>query len=142
MFSKMLIIGTLFIMQHAYASNNEILLFGIKEQIFTNKYRLKNSYKIRYFLIDGGRDYERKISKGLSANPTIALQQAKKLFASDKEKWAREAKKAWQGAINAQSIGINKIPAITFDNGNTVIYGVLDLIKAYKIWTRWNNEYK
>ncbi len=112
----------------------EVWLFGTKDQVFTNKYRLQNSYNIKHFLIDGGKDYETKISQGLSNDPEIALQQVKKLFATNKKKWAQQAKASWQGAVNAQSIGINKVPAITFDKGKTVVYGELNLVSAYQIW--------
>jgi integrating conjugative element protein (TIGR03757 family) len=76
------------------------------------------------------------ISKGLSANKKKAMQQIKQRFARHKDQWVANAKRAWQGAINAQSLNIEKVPAITFDKGKTLIYGVTNLLEALKIYKR------
>jgi uncharacterized protein YjiK len=60
----------------------------------------------------------------------------KQRFARHKDQWVANAKRAWQGAINAQSLNIEKVPAITFDKGKTLIYGVTNLLEALKIYKR------
>jgi hypothetical protein len=50
-----------------------LLLF----QIFTQAYKIKNAWTIKHYLIDSGRGFEAKISKGLSANKQKAMQQIK-----------------------------------------------------------------
>ena len=117
------------------ASADEIWLFGVKGQTFYNQHKFKNSYEIKHYLIDGGRAFEAEISQGLSSDLKIATRQVAQRFKKNKILWEKQAKKSWQGAVNAQSIGIKKIPAITFDKGKSVIYGVLDLSKAHKIWS-------
>lgn len=115
------------------AASNEVWLFGTQEQKFSHKQRLANSWEIKHYLIDGGVDFENHLSHGLSSNPTVAMKQMKARFKKNKTLWEKQAKQFWQGAVNAQSLNIEKFPAITFDKGKTVIYGVTNLIKALKI---------
>jgi integrating conjugative element protein (TIGR03757 family) len=114
----------------------EVWVFGTKAQVFTQAYKIKNAWTIKHYLIDSGRGFEAKISKGLSANKQKAMQQIKQRFAKHKTQWVSDAKRAWQGAINAQSLNIEKVPAITFDKGKTLIYGVTNLSEALKIYKR------
>ncbi len=124
------------ITQTTQANVNEVWIFGTKEQVFTQTHKIENSWKIKHYLIDGGVGFETKISQGLSANKNKAMQQVKQRFAKHKAQWVADAKRAWQGAINAQSLNIEKVPAITFDKGKTVVYGVTDLLAALKIYKR------
>jgi integrating conjugative element protein (TIGR03757 family) len=140
---KQLII-TLFLLSGAvhanntnYANNtnntNEAWLFSTKDHVFTHTYKLSNNWTIKHYLIDGGQDFESKISQGLSNNRRTAQRQIRQRFNKHKKSWVAQAKSAWQGAINAQSLNIEKVPAITFDKGKTLIYGVTDLSKALNI---------
>jgi hypothetical protein len=85
----------------------EVWVFGTKEQVFTQIYKIENSWTIKHYLIDSGRGFETKISKGLSANKKKAMQQIKQRFARHKDQWVANAKRAWQGAINAQSLKLH-----------------------------------
>lgn len=117
-----------------YGNNtNEVWLFGTKEQRFTQAHKISNHWKIKHYHIDGGKHFEAKISQGLSNNKAVATKQLRQRFKQYKNKWALEARRAWQGAINAQSLPIDKVPAISFDKGKTLIYGVTDLLKALNI---------
>jgi integrating conjugative element protein (TIGR03757 family) len=127
----------LLITETVYANNNnEVWVFSTKNQIFTQAYKISNNWSIKYYLIDSGRDFEKKISTGLSGNKIEAEKQIKQRFKKYKNSWVAEAKTSWQGAINAQALNIEKVPAITFDQGKTVIYGVVNLAKALKIYKR------
>ena len=117
-----------------YTNNtNEVWIFSTKEHLFTQAHKLSNNWTIKHYLIDGGRDFEIKISQGLSNNRRTAQKQIRQRFNKHKTSWVAQAKSAWQGAINAQSLNIEKVPAITFDKGKTLIYGVTDLSEALKI---------
>jgi hypothetical protein len=48
---------------------------------------------IKHYLIDSGRGFETKISKGLSANKKKAMQQIKQRFARHKDQWVANAKR-------------------------------------------------
>jgi integrating conjugative element protein (TIGR03757 family) len=114
-------------------NTNEVWIFSTKEQSFTQAYKLSNNWTIKHYLIDGGREFESKISQGLSKHKFTAQRQIRQRFNKHKKSWVAQAKSAWQGAINAQSLHIEKVPAITFDKGKTLIYGVTDLLKALNI---------
>jgi len=133
---KKIIIMLLLLSGVTQAEANEAWVFGTKKQVFTQAHKIENSWTVKHYLIDGGIGFEAKISKGLSANKNEAMQQVKQRFAKHKAQWVSNAKRAWQGAINAQSLNIEKVPAITFDKGETVIYGVTDLSAALKIYKR------
>ncbi len=114
-------------------NTNEVWIFSTKEHLFTQAYKLSSHWSIKHYHIDGGRDFESKISQGLSNNRSTAQKQIRQRFSKYKTSWVTQAKSAWQGAINAQSLNIEKVPAITFDKGKTLIYGVTDLSKALNI---------
>ena len=122
------------------SNTNEVWIFSIKEHLFTQAYKLSNNWTIKHYHIDGGRDFESKISQGLSNNRSTAQKQIRQRFNKYKTSWVAQAKRAWQGAINAQSLNIEKVPAITFDKGKTLIYGVTDLSKALNIHRKEKNK--
>jgi integrating conjugative element protein (TIGR03757 family) len=121
-------------------NTNEVWLFSTKEHLFTQAYKLSNNWTIKHYLIDAGREFESKISQGLSNNRSTAQKQIRQRFSKHKKSWVAQAKSAWQGAINAQSLNIEKVPAITFDKGKTLIYGVTDLSKALNIHRQEKNK--
>jgi integrating conjugative element protein (TIGR03757 family) len=121
-------------------NTNEVWLFSTKDHLFTQAYKLSNNWTIKHYLIDAGRDFESKISQGLSNNRSTAQKQIRQRFNTHKKSWVAQAKSAWQGAINAQSLHIEKVPAITFDKGKTLIYGVTDLSKALNIHRQEKNK--
>jgi integrating conjugative element protein (TIGR03757 family) len=134
---KQLIIALFLLSGVVHANNtnntNEVWIFSTKDHVFTQAYKLSNNWTIKHYLIDGGQDFESKISQGLSNNRSTAQKQIRQRFNKHKKSWVAQAKSAWQGAINAQSLNIEKVPAITFDKGKTLIYGVTDLLKALNI---------
>ncbi len=114
----------------------EVWLFGTKDQIFTQKHRLTNNWTIKHFLIDGGVDLENTLSQNLSSDKRMATDQMNAFFLANKNQLAQQVKSAWQGAINAQSLNIEKVPAITFDGGKSVIYGVVNTAQALQIYNK------
>jgi integrating conjugative element protein (TIGR03757 family) len=123
-----------------FANANQIFLFGTKNQKFYNMHTFKKTHQIKHYLVDSGRGFEAKISQGLSKDPKIAMKQVQKLFNKNKKVWEYGAKKSFQGVVNAQSLNIQKVPAITFDGGKSVIYGVLNLSEAYRIYQNWSKK--
>lgn len=93
-----------------------------------------SALKIKHFTVDGGQLFEEQLSEGLSANPDIAKQQIQQKLAQNQQLITSQLKQAWQGVVNAQALDITKIPAITFDQGKSIIYGEFDLLKAYRVW--------
>jgi len=47
---------------------------------------------------------------------------------------------AYQGVISAQEYGIDRYPAIVFDDGASVVYGVADLQEALNRYRDWSAQ--
>ncbi|MDP8189058.1 TIGR03757 family integrating conjugative element protein [Pasteurella skyensis] len=89
------------------------------------------------FFIDSVENIENALANRLNTNPKIAEQQVKKLFNSEEgKKYQEKLQKAYIGLTEAWKIGVMKVPAIVFDNGETsnVIYGETNLSNAIKLY--------
>ena len=82
----------------------------------------------------------------MSANPTIASQQASRLFQS--AEWRQietQLKQSYQGLISGWQNGIKKVPAILFQypgEESLVIYGETNVDTALKRLTSWQHQQK
>ena len=98
------------------------------------------------YLLDQVEQWENQMSRQLSANPNIAIQQAMQIFQSAAWKPAEERlKQSYQGIISGWQNGIKKVPAILFQYPgaeNSVIYGETDVDKAIKLLTSWQRKNK
>lgn len=98
------------------------------------------------YLLDQVEQWENQMSRQLSANPNIAIQQAMQIFQSAAWKPAEERlKQSYQGIISGWQNGIKKVPAILFQYPgaeNLVIYGETDVDKAIKLLTSWQRKNK
>ena len=137
MLNKLNILLILFALSTQTNAQQEVWTFSTSDnQIkFTNQAYL-SSWQVKYYTVDGASKFEALLSKGLSSDINSAKKQIKAKMTKNKQQLTQQAKTAWQGIINASSLGIERIPAVTFDNGATVIYGVFDLLEAYRIWLK------
>lgn len=97
--------------------------------------QLGRAVTIRYFTIDAQARLDKSLSKDLPANPeqarAIALQ---RIQALDRSKLEKELAESVQGLLLAQRYGITHYPAIVFDDGKSVVYGVTDLREALRLY--------
>lgn len=116
-------------------ANNQVWLFSTasSHSKFYNQSYLSN-WDIKHYIVDSIRQLEQQLSQGLSSDLETAKIQIRKIINADKTQLSAQAKQAYQGVVNAQTLGIKKIPAITFDKGKTVIYGEFDLLAAYRAY--------
>lgn len=116
-------------------ANNQVWLFSTasSHSKFYNQSYLSN-WDIKHYIVDSIRQLEQQLSQGLSSDLETAKIQIRKIINADKAQLSAQAKQAYQGVVNAQTLGIKKIPAITFDKGKTVIYGEFDLLAAYRAY--------
>ncbi len=122
---------------HNLEANDEVWIFSTSfNQTKFHNHSYLSKWTIKHFILDGAEQFEAELTKNLSSDPNIARQQLEKLITSNKQQLRDRAKLAWQGVINAQSLGIEKTPAISFDKGKTVIYGVFNLLEAYRIFDK------
>lgn len=103
------------------------------------------------YYLDQVEQWEDKVSRQLSSNPSIATQQAEQFFQSAEWKLSEsQLKQSYQGLISGWQNGIRKVPAILFKypgKADSVIYGEMNVAKAKQQWQRWmgnggNNESK
>ena len=77
---------------------------------------------------------EAKLSQGLSNNPDIAKRQAQKKLTENGHELRAQFQKAYTGPMKAMTYNVEKLPAVVFNSGQHVIYGVADVNKAIQIY--------
>lgn len=89
---------------------------------------------------DQVEQWENLISQRLSANPSVAAQQASQIFQSAEWKQSEEQlKRSYQGLISGWQNGIKKVPAVLFQypgKEDSVIYGETNIAQALSLWQR------
>lgn len=103
--------------------------------------QLGRSVTIRYFTIDAQARLDEALSKGLPANPEQARAAAlQRIQTLDRPKLAKELSETFDGLLLAQRYGIDRYPAVVFDEGKKVVYGVTDLGEAVGLYRRSTTE--
>ena len=71
-------------------------------------------------------------------DPVAAERQARRFFAEmNHHELVRKVKNAYAGVLKAMTYGIDRYPAMVFDHGAAVIYGVTDLNEALEAYRQW-----
>ncbi len=95
---------------------------------------------VRYFELDAQLRLEEALSEGLPADPDKARALAlRRIRALARERIGPELSRAVEGAIQAREYGIDRYPAVVFDDGDGAVYGVTDLaaaLRRYRAWRR------
>lgn len=92
------------------------------------------------YRLDNVTQLEQSLFPGLSGNPQLAEQQARRIMQQPDWK-VREAQLtgAYQSLITAWSAGITKTPAVVFD-GHYVVYGTTDTALAQQLLEKWQER--
>jgi len=86
---------------------------------------------------------EDELGRGLTGNPEKAHQiLMARLEQIGRETLEKRFKAAYQGVIKAQFYGIDRFPAVVFDRGASVVYGVSDLEAAVARYQHWREAYQ
>lgn len=105
------------------------------ENIAVVQRQLGGRASISYFTIDAQARLDEALSKDLPADPeqarTIAL---KRIQALNRPGLAAELSKSFEGLLLARRYGIDRYPAVVFDEGKSVVYGVTDLREAVRLY--------
>ena len=88
-------------------------------------------------VVDGLAALERELSDGLPGDPGKAQRQALQRINLLGEELRSRVESAAGGLVLAQKFGIKKVPAIVFEGGGSVIYGVTDVRQAVEIYQQW-----
>jgi len=114
-------------------------------EVFTNgRYPISGtgsaSVPVQIYDLDAPDRLEDALSADLPLNPeqakTIVLKRLNDLGAE----LADMVDQAYEGVTKAMSYELTKIPAIVFDDGVSVIYGISDINEAIKHYQLWQQE--
>lgn len=86
------------------------------------------------FEIDGLAVLDQELSQGLPADPEEAKRLALQRIGELGDTLRSRAEQAAEGLSRAHNYGIKKVPAVVFDGGRSVVYGLTDLGEAVEIY--------
>jgi len=90
-----------------------------------------------YDLTAGDRMAE-AMSKGLTGPDAHALQQVQQRIAAiGRKRFEAQLKQAFQAIIQSVAYALDRHPAIVFNQGEAVVYGVTDLHTALRFYRQW-----
>ena len=97
--------------------------------------QLGSGASVRYFTIDAQARLDEALSKDLPADPEQARAIAlKRIQTLDQPGLATELSESVEGLLLARRYGIDRYPAVVFDEGKHVVYGVVDLREAMRLY--------
>ena len=79
----------------------------------------------------------RLVEAGRTVDSTARRHDAKNLVHQVQPEVARAVINSYQGLRRARLLGITRVPAIVFDDGAAVVYGVRDLREALSRYRQW-----
>ena len=79
----------------------------------------------------------RLVEAGRTVDSTAKRHDAKNLVRQVQPEVARAVVNSYQGLRRARALGITRVPAIVFDDGAAVVYGVRDLREAFSRYRQW-----
>ena len=92
--------------------------------------------RLQVYEIDGIRQFEEQVSRGLSEDANTAKHQAIERVTQLDEKQKQQVQRSAIGLSKGMQYGIDRYPAVVF-NGEVVVYGVTDLAEALHRYRRW-----
>ena len=114
-------------------------------EVFTNgRYPISSttsaSVPVQIYNLDAPGRLEDKLSADLPSNPEQAKTIALKRLNAHGPKLSGMVDQAYEGIIKAMNYELKKIPAVVFDDGASVIYGITDINDAIKHYQLWQQE--
>ncbi|MEJ1355862.1 MAG: TIGR03757 family integrating conjugative element protein [Candidatus Sedimenticola sp. (ex Thyasira tokunagai)] len=112
-------------------------------EVFTNsRYQVTNTttteVPVQIHDLDAPAGLEKKLSADLPSDPEQAKAIAlKRLEALGADQLAEMVNQAYEGTTQAMTYELVKIPAVVFDNGASVIYGITDIDNAIRRYQAW-----
>ena len=94
----------------------------------------EQQFQARLYLLDGLNALEHSLSQNLPSDPEKAKAIALKRLSVLEDALQIEVENAVEGLSLATSYGLRKLPAIVFDGGESVVYGVDRLDRAIAIY--------
>lgn len=97
--------------------------------------------KVQGFDLELPAQLETQLGEGLPSDPTVAARVARQRLESlGRQPLATRFANAYAGLLKALDYGIDRYPAVVFDGGESVVYGVTDLDEALGYYRRWRQQ--
>jgi integrating conjugative element protein (TIGR03757 family) len=101
----------------------------------------RQGYTIKVYNLDDGKRLVKSLARNLPPNQAAAKQQLLEHFDRlGKSRVRAQFMQAFQGQIISAQYGINRFPAVVFDHGQAVIYGVTDMHSALRRYVSWRKN--
>ncbi|MFP4161529.1 MAG: TIGR03757 family integrating conjugative element protein [Ectothiorhodospira sp.] len=95
--------------------------------------------RIQMFDLGAAERFEDRLSEGLSADPDTARAQVQQRLQAMGPEIEARMRQAFGGLVRADQLGIDRLPAIVFEDGQAVVYGVTVLPTAVSHYRRWRD---
>jgi integrating conjugative element protein (TIGR03757 family) len=104
-------------------------------EIFTDatRFPVMHAGTATVYDLSAPRRVEADLSRGLPKDPGAAAAVARARFAGA----AGSLRSAYAGPAKALQYRLTKLPAVVFDRGAAVVYGVTDVAEAMRFYRRW-----
>ena len=116
----------------------EFFTTGGQPVVATEHERLRTA-TITTYAVDGLERFESGLSEGLPADPDAAKAEALRRIQLLDDARMAPAKNAAFGLAKAVQYGVDRYPALVFDE-RVVVYGVTDLVEALNHYEAWQRE--
>ncbi len=85
------------------------------------------------YVVDAAEHIDRMLSAGLPADAPQAIAIASRRIQQQSADLSRRYQQAARGLLRAQRLGVQRVPAVVFEDGQTMVLGVTDLESAFAI---------
>ena len=142
--SSILFILTLMISPNALAGDFRIDVIHSDQYMITGvQYLILSGVNVNVFNLDDPQRLIGSFKKSLSQNASLEQNKAiimDRFNQMNKYELKQKFLQAYQGANLSMKQGVSRFPAILFNNGQSVIYGVTHLPTAVEIYNKWHNK--
>jgi len=142
--SSILFILTLMISPNALAGDFRVDVIHSDQYMITGVQDvIMSGVDVKLFNLDDPRRLIGSFQKNLSQNASLKQNKAiimDRFNRMDKNELKQKFMQAYQGASLSMKQGVSRFPAIVFNNGQSVIYGVTHLPTAVDIYNKWHNK--
>ena len=103
----------------------------------------RQGLSFRLYNLDEGKRLLAGLSQNLPSNQDAAKVALEKRFQMMGEQSVQNRfQEAFKGNIKSVQYGLTRYPAVVFDGGKAVIYGVTDLVRALDLYRQWRQSAK
>ena len=116
--------------------NDQYMITGVQDLILSG-------VDVNIFNLDDPQRLIGSFKKSLSQNASLEQNKAiimDRFNRMDKNELRQKFMQAYQGASLSMKQGVSRFPAILFNNGQSVIYGVTHLPTAVDIYNKWHTK--